>query len=73
MPQIVDPRPLVEARLSELAAQFEPRLDALRCDIGRACARDEKRRLKRQRSEMNRAYRRARKAATAMLHAPIAW
>ena len=73
MPQVVDPRPLVERRLRELAAQFEPRLDALRCEIDRASSEQEKRRLKRQRSEVNRAYRDAREAATAILHAPIAW
>jgi hypothetical protein len=64
---------MVETRLHEVAAQFEPRLDALRCEIDRASTRQEKRRLKRQRSVVKRAYRDARKAARAMLHAPIAW
>jgi hypothetical protein len=72
MAQVVDPRPLVESRLRELAAQFEPRLDALRRDIDQSNGQ-ERRLLKRQLLEVNRAYRDARRAATALLHAPIAW
>lgn len=73
MPHVVDPRPLVEARRRELAAQFEPRLEALRGEIDRASSGQEKLRLERERSKVNRAYREARKEARAILHTPIAW
>ncbi len=73
MADVVDPRPQVEAKLRELAAQFEPQLEALRREIMEASTRPERRQLKRRRSEAKKTYRDARRAATAILRAPIAW
>jgi hypothetical protein len=73
MAEIVDPRPQVEAKLRELAAQFEPQLEALRREMIEAPSTRERRQLKRRLSEVKTAYRDARRTVTAILRAPIAW
>lgn len=73
MADVVDPRPQVEAKLQELAAQFEPQLETLRREMIEAPTRPERRQLKRRLAEVKKAYRDARRTATAILRVPIAW
>lgn len=73
MADVVDPRPQVEAKLRELAAQFEPQLETLRREMIEAPTRPERRQFKRRLAEVKKAYRDARRTATAILRVPIAW
>src|SRR5438874_3940441 len=58
--RIVDPSPIIEERLREVAAQYEPRLSELRASIASESARSARRRLKRSLRQTKRDYRRAR-------------
>jgi hypothetical protein len=73
MANIVDPGPLVEARLRDLAARVEPQLDALRRDVHEAPTLREKANGRRRLAEAKKAYRAERREIKAILIAPICW
>jgi predicted nucleic acid-binding Zn-ribbon protein len=53
---IVDPGPLIEERLAELASQYEPQLAAARTDLARATSRKDRRDLQREIRRIEREY-----------------
>ena len=58
--RIVDPSPLIEQRLSEVAAKYEPRLVQLQVSIASESERAARRGLKRSLRQTKREYRRTR-------------
>jgi len=58
---MVDPSPIIEQRLIEVAAEYEPRLAVLRESIDSESARAARRGLKRSLRRTKREYRRARR------------
>ena len=68
--RIVDPSPIIEQRLIEVAAEYEPRLAVLRESIDSESARRARQGLKRSLRRTKREYRRARREVESLR---IAW
>jgi predicted component of type VI protein secretion system len=71
--RIVDPRPLIEARLRELAAEYEPRIAEVE---GRLAETDDCVSAKRMKTELRalkKVYRQERRRTRGMLGVPVAW
>jgi hypothetical protein len=70
--EIVDPTPIIEEKLSALAAKHEPRLRSFDAAIAKAKWSD-RRHLKRERRRAMRAYRAARRRVQRLSRSPAAW
>jgi hypothetical protein len=70
--EIVDPTPIIEEKLSALAAEHEPRLKSFDAAIANAKPSD-RRHLKRERRREVRAYHSARRKVQRLSRSPVAW
>lgn len=73
MTRIVDPRPLVDARLRELANEYEPRIAEVQARLAHAGDRVSAKRVKKELRDLQKLYRQQRRRTKAMLGPPVAW
>ena len=70
---VIDRRPPVSVTLEALARRFSPELQKLARRIACAATTEERARVKRERRQVRKRYRVARRRAKATLYAPIVW
>lgn len=73
MTRIVDPRPLIDARLRSLAAEYEPRIAEVEKRLAEAGDAVWAKRIKAERRAIKRLYREERRRTKAMLGPAVAW
>lgn len=73
MTRIVDPRPFVDARLRELADEYEPRIAEVQARLAQAGDRVSARRIKKELRAVEKRYRQQQRRTKAMLGPPVAW
>ncbi len=71
--RIVDARPLIEGRLRELAAEYEPRIAEVERQLAETDDRVLAQRLKTELRAVKKLYRQQRRRSNGMFGAPVAW